>query len=164
MADLPLTGAPASARADDPRRSLVIAFAVLCVVAFYASAAICFYGSDLFGPIRAVGNIFTGLFSGRWGTAFNPMAWITVLFTLGIVMRTVSWFGFEGQQSYAGNFFNDSGLRNFFFEMLLLGVLGWLFWFIVGNAVNNLAAAGIASGFDFLRRPAGLGSRRGDLL
>ncbi|MCB1384801.1 MAG: amino acid ABC transporter permease [Nitratireductor sp.] len=72
-------------------------------------------------------------------------------------MRTVSWFGFEGQQSYAGNFFNDSGLRNFFFEMLLLGVLGWLFWFIVGNAVNNLAAAGIASGFDFLRRPAGFG-------
>ncbi|MFZ1814230.1 MAG: amino acid ABC transporter permease [Rhizobiaceae bacterium] len=157
MAEQHISGGADISGTTDPRRILVIGFAVICVLAFYLSASAYYFSGDLKGPFTAISSIFAGLVTGRWGMALNFISWSMLLFPLGIALRTLSWFGFEGKQAYAGNVFNDSGLRNFFFEMLLLAVLGWLFWFIVGNAVNNLAAAGIASGFDFLRRPAGFG-------
>ncbi|MEZ5872678.1 MAG: ABC transporter permease subunit [Nitratireductor sp.] len=157
MADHHITGAAGMRSASDPRYPLVVLFAVICVAAFYASAAQYFFNGNWSGPIDAVMDTIIGLVTFDFSKALNFAGIAMVLFPIGIVLRTTSWFGFEGKLAYAGNVFNDSSLRNFFFEMLLLSVLGWFFWFIVGNAVTNLAAAGIASGFNFLGTTAGFG-------
>lgn len=142
---------------SDPRYSLVILFAALCIIAFYLSAVHYFFQGSYGAPLASVGGMFAGLAELNLARIFNFISLVLVLFPLAILFRLYSWFGLEGRQSYAGNVFNDSGLRNFFFEMLLLAVLGYLFWFVVGNAVRNLAAASIASGFGFLENEAGFG-------
>ena len=144
-------------RLADPRYPLVILFSILCIAAFYLSAVHYFYGGDYGAPIRSIGGIFSGLAEGDWTRVFNFISLVLLLFPLAIIYRLTTWFGFEGKQSYAGNIFNDSGLRNFFFEMALLSFLGFIFWFVVGNAVRNLEAASIASGFGFLENEAGFG-------
>jgi general L-amino acid transport system permease protein len=141
----------------DPRYPLVILFAGLCVLAYYLSAVHYYYSGSYMAPLAAAGSVFTGMAALDYARIFNFIPLALLLFPVIILMRAVAWFGREGQQSYAGNLFNDSGLRNFFFEMLLLAVLGFFFWFLVGNAVRNLAAANISSGFGFMEREAGFG-------
>jgi general L-amino acid transport system permease protein len=152
----PIAGNEAST-ASDPRYTLVIVFAILAVLVFYLSAVHYYFGGDYTAPLSSIGGIFSGIGKFDLSQAFNFIAWVMLLFPIAIILRTRAWFGFEGKQSYAGNLFNDSGLRNFFFEMLVLSIIGWLFWFVVGNAITNLAAANIASGFGFLSREAGFG-------
>jgi general L-amino acid transport system permease protein len=147
----------AAGQAADPRYPLVIAFAIVCVIAFYLTAVVYYFRGDFAAPIAKVGQIFSGIASLDTAKIFDFISLVLLLFPLGILFRAYSWFGHEGKQSFAGNVFNDSGLRNFFFEMLLLAVLGFSFWFVVGNAVSNLAAAHIASGFGFFSREAGFG-------
>jgi len=142
-------------RQADPRPALAIVFAVFCIAIFYLTAFFHFYDGSAGALFSAIGGIFTGLGRADWGKFFNPLAWLLVLFPIMIAVRVIAWRGDEGSKSYAGNVFNDSSIRNFFFEMLLLGIIGFAFWFLVGNAVHNLAAANIASGFGFLRREAG---------
>lgn len=155
MVDQPMTAARAAPQNADPRPVLVVIFAILTVIAFFACAEAFFYRLDIFAPFRAMGSAVGGLLTANWSAALDFIAWLLVLFPVAIALRTWSWFANEGKQSFAGNVFNDGTLRNFFFEMLLLAALGFVFWFIVGNAVFNLARAGIATGFDFLARPAG---------
>lgn len=51
--------------------------------------------------------------------------------------------------------FNDPSFRAFIIQVLVLGALVWLLWEAVSNTARNLEQAGIASGFGFLREPAG---------
>lgn len=142
---------------SDPRYALVIVFAVLCIIAFFWSAISYFFEGDFGAPFASIGGIFAGIATVNAAKIFNFISLALLLFPLAIAFRTYSWFEVEGKQSFAGNVFNDSSLRNFFFEMLLLGFLGFGFWFLVGNAVRNLEAANIASGFGFLGNTAGFG-------
>lgn len=57
----------------------------------------------------------------------------------------------------SGAWWNDQHVRSLLYQALvLLGVIGVAAWFI-GNAIDNLARAKIASGFGFLDREAGFG-------
>ena len=145
------------ARESDPRPVLAIAFAVICILVFYIAAFVYFFDGNFGAMSASLGGVFVGLANGNWGAFLNPMAWLLLLFPVGIVVRVVTWRADEGAKVFAGNVFNDASIRNFFFEMLLLAIIGFSFWFLVGNAVHNLAAANIASGFAFLRRPASFG-------
>ncbi len=49
----------------------------------------------------------------------------------------------------------DPKIRGIVFQVLLILVVGFLFYTAASNAVANLRAAGIASGFGFLNNPAG---------
>ncbi|KAA2244016.1 amino acid ABC transporter permease [Salinarimonas soli] len=51
--------------------------------------------------------------------------------------------------------FYDPKVRGIFFQAILVLVIGFLFYEAITNAVSNLRAAGIASGFGFLTNPAG---------
>jgi general L-amino acid transport system permease protein len=147
----------AGERTADPRYTLVVIFAILTVVIFFLTAGLYYFDGNLVAPFQSIASIFGGIVSLDFGRIFSFISLVLLLFPIAIAYRVVSWLNFEGKQSYAGNVFNDSGLRNFFFEMLLLAFLGFLFWFVVGNAVHNLAEANIASGFGFLSREAGFG-------
>lgn len=149
--------AAGAAQAGDPRIVLVSIFALLCIAAFYLSAVHFFFDGSYGAPLASVGGIFQGLVALDAGRIFNFIALVLLLFPVAIAFRLYTWTQNEGQQSFAGNLFNDSGTRNFFFEMLLLGFIGYSFWMIVGNAVRNLEAANIASGFGFLDNTAGFG-------
>lgn len=141
----------------DPRPVLAIVFAILCVAAFYFAAVNYFYGGDYGAPFAGIGGIFAGIVSADIGRIFNFIPLTLLLFPIAVGFRLFSWTQNEGKQSFAGNLFNDSSIRGFFFEMVLLGVIGYGFWFLVGNAVSNLEAANIASGFGFLDNTAGFG-------
>jgi general L-amino acid transport system permease protein len=141
----------------DPRYPLVAGFAFLCILAFYLSAVHYYYYGSYLEPLLATSRFFSGLATLDFGEVFNFITLTLLAFPAMILLRGLAWFRHEGKRSFAGNVFNDSGTRNFFFEMLLLGLLGFFFWFVVGNAVRNLAAANIASGFGFLEREAGFG-------
>ena len=49
---------------------------------------------------------------------------------------------------------SDPRLRALVWQALALAAVGALGWFLIGNAVDNLARGSIASGFGFLARPA----------
>jgi general L-amino acid transport system permease protein len=49
----------------------------------------------------------------------------------------------------------DSRARAIVYQVLLAAALGLAFWFVIANTAGNLAARGIASGFQFLFREAG---------
>ena len=49
----------------------------------------------------------------------------------------------------------DSRARAIVYQVLLAAALALAFWFVVANTAENLAARGIASGFQFLFREAG---------
>lgn len=152
----PTAGGEVSAQSD-PRYPLVIIFAVLAILAFYLSAVHYFFEGSYGAPLASIGGIAEGIVNFDLARVFNFISLVLLLFPIAIIFRTKAWFGFEGKQSYAGNLFNDSGLRNFFFEMLVMAFLGFIFWFFVGNTVRNLEAANISSGFGFLERSAGFG-------
>ena len=52
---------------------------------------------------------------------------------------------------------NDPKFRSYAFQGILVVFLVWIVWGMVSNAASNLKAQGIASGFDFLSKPAGFG-------
>lgn len=155
MANQEVAAGPLLKRQSDPRPFLVIAMAIACVIFFWWSARDNYFELSSSRTIAAALDIPSALLSGRWGDALSFVGWALILFPLMIIVRTLYWFENEGRQSYAGNPVNDATLRNYFFEMLLLGFLGFCLWFLVGNAVRNLAAANIASGFAFLGRNSG---------
>ena len=49
---------------------------------------------------------------------------------------------------------NDPRLRGVVYQVLALGAVIAVGWFLVGNTLHNLATRGIVTGFDFLNRPA----------
>jgi len=52
---------------------------------------------------------------------------------------------------------NDPKFRSIIFQAILVGALTWVVWGMISNAAINLKNQGIASGFDFLSKPAGFG-------
>jgi general L-amino acid transport system permease protein len=50
---------------------------------------------------------------------------------------------------------NDPGLRAVVYQVLAVGAVGLVIWFLVSNTLHNLAARNIATGFGFLTREAG---------
>jgi general L-amino acid transport system permease protein len=124
-------------------------------VFFWWAARNHFFDFSAERTLAAALAILQALVERRWFDAMSFTGWALILFPLMIIVRTIYWFEYEGRQSYAGNAVNDATLRNFLFEMLLVGFLGFFLWFLVGNAVRNLAEANIASGFAFLNRNSG---------
>jgi general L-amino acid transport system permease protein len=57
----------------------------------------------------------------------------------------------------SANLLYNPTFRSVVFQALALLALGLFFYTIVDNALNNLAARGIATGFDFLNQEAGFG-------
>jgi general L-amino acid transport system permease protein len=54
-------------------------------------------------------------------------------------------------------FWNDLRVRNLLYQVLVLGAVLALGWFLVANTLHNLAARNIATGLDFLGREAAFG-------
>lgn len=52
--------------------------------------------------------------------------------------------------------FNDPVVRAIFWQIVIVGVVGLVVWWLVSNTVRNLEARRIASGFDYFWREAGL--------
>ncbi|MFI5001013.1 MAG: amino acid ABC transporter permease [Reyranellales bacterium] len=50
---------------------------------------------------------------------------------------------------------NDPVIRGWAFQIVVVGLVGALAWFLVSNTVDNLARQKIATGFDYLNREAG---------
>ncbi len=55
------------------------------------------------------------------------------------------------------NLFYNPTFRSVIFQFLALAALAFFFYTIINNALTNLSARGIATGFDFLNQPAGFG-------
>src|SRR5690242_8170152 len=49
----------------------------------------------------------------------------------------------------------DPKVRGIFYQVLLVVIVGYLFWIAASNAIENLQRAKIASGFGFLNNTAG---------
>src|SRR5262245_30915464 len=50
---------------------------------------------------------------------------------------------------------NDPVVRGWVFQIVVVGAVGFLAWYLVSNTVENLARQKIASGFHYLEREAG---------
>src|SRR3954453_18646056 len=50
---------------------------------------------------------------------------------------------------------NDPVIRGWVFQIVVVGLVGLLAWFLVSNTVENLQRQKIASGFHYLEREAG---------
>lgn len=50
---------------------------------------------------------------------------------------------------------NDPVVRGWVFQIVVIGLVGLLFWFLITNTLENLARQKIASGFSYLNREAG---------
>ncbi|HEY6980024.1 amino acid ABC transporter permease [Reyranella sp.] len=50
---------------------------------------------------------------------------------------------------------NDPVIRGWAFQIVIVGLVGLLAWFLVSNTMENLARQKIASGYDYLSREAG---------
>jgi len=50
----------------------------------------------------------------------------------------------------------DPLVRNIFWQLLILGIVGFVVWWLVSNTMRNLEVRRIATGFGFLEREAGL--------
>ena len=50
---------------------------------------------------------------------------------------------------------NDPVIRGWAFQIVVVGLVGALFWFLVSNTIDNLQRQKIASGFHYLQREAG---------
>jgi len=57
----------------------------------------------------------------------------------------------------APSFWRDPGKRALLWQALLIAGLAYFTWRIIDNTVTNMAARGLASGFDFLSTSAGFG-------
>jgi general L-amino acid transport system permease protein len=51
---------------------------------------------------------------------------------------------------------SDERVRNVFWQMLVVGIVAFIFWWLWSNTVHNLEVRRIATGFGFLNREAGL--------
>lgn len=51
---------------------------------------------------------------------------------------------------------SDPTVRGIVWQILILGAVGWLFWYLASNTSHNLEVRKIATGFGFLWREAGL--------
>src|SRR5882762_6314702 len=49
---------------------------------------------------------------------------------------------------------NDPVIRGWVFQIVVVGAVGFLAWYLVSNTVENLARQKIASGFPYLEREA----------
>jgi general L-amino acid transport system permease protein len=50
---------------------------------------------------------------------------------------------------------NDPVIRGWVFQIVVVGLVGALFWFLISNTIDNLQRQKIASGFHYLQREAG---------
>jgi general L-amino acid transport system permease protein len=50
---------------------------------------------------------------------------------------------------------NDPVIRGWVFQIVVVGLVGALFWFLISNTIDNLQRQKIASGFHYLEREAG---------
>src|SRR5690606_3094152 len=50
---------------------------------------------------------------------------------------------------------NDPATRSIVYQVIALGVVGWVAWFLISNTLYNLSSRNIATGFGFLGREAG---------
>src|SRR3954466_9159870 len=50
---------------------------------------------------------------------------------------------------------NDPVIRGWVFQIVVVGLVGLLAWYLVSNTMENLARQKIASGFHYLEREAG---------
>lgn len=50
---------------------------------------------------------------------------------------------------------SDPALRSWVYQAMILGLVGFVAWYLVSNTLHNLAARNIKTGFDFLHREAG---------
>src|SRR6476660_10322003 len=50
---------------------------------------------------------------------------------------------------------NDPAIRGWVFQLVVVGLVGLLAWFLVSNTLENLQRQKIASGFSYLNREAG---------
>jgi len=55
----------------------------------------------------------------------------------------------------ADSWYNDPRIRGILYQVLLVIVVGGLFWWLGANAARNIAATGRGVGFDFLSRTSG---------
>src|SRR6185437_16482384 len=53
---------------------------------------------------------------------------------------------------------NDPTIRGWVFQLVVVGLVAALAWFLVSNTLENLARQKIASGFSYLNREAGFES------
>ncbi len=58
-------------------------------------------------------------------------------------------------------FWNDLRFRNVLYQVLVLGGVAALLWYLIGNTLHNLAERNIATGLDFLGREAAFGISEG---
>ncbi|MBD1564499.1 amino acid ABC transporter permease [Vibrio sp. SA48] len=63
----------------------------------------------------------------------------------------------EVPSAKSANLFYNPTFRSVVFQVITVSVLGFFFYTIVSNALSNLDARGIATGFDFLDQEAGFG-------
>ncbi|EDK26575.1 amino acid ABC transporter permease [Vibrio chagasii] len=63
----------------------------------------------------------------------------------------------EKPEASSANLLYNPTFRSVVFQIIAIGALGAFFYTIVNNALTNLEARGIATGFDFLSQEAGFG-------
>ena len=63
----------------------------------------------------------------------------------------------EKPEAKSANLLYNPTFRSVVFQIIAIGALGAVFYTIVNNALTNLEARGIATGFDFLSQEAGFG-------
>lgn len=63
----------------------------------------------------------------------------------------------ESAPTKSTNLLYNPTFRSIVFQFVALAALALFFYTIINNALNNLSARGIATGFDFLGQPAGFG-------
>ncbi|MCG9544758.1 amino acid ABC transporter permease [Vibrio sp. Isolate33] len=63
----------------------------------------------------------------------------------------------EKPEAKSANLLYNPTFRSVVFQIIAIGALGTFFYTIVNNALTNLDARGIATGFDFLSQEAGFG-------
>ncbi|MCG9552513.1 amino acid ABC transporter permease [Vibrio sp. Isolate31] len=63
----------------------------------------------------------------------------------------------EKPEAKSANLLYNPTFRSVIFQIIAIGALGAFFYAIVNNALTNLEARGIATGFDFLSQEAGFG-------
>jgi general L-amino acid transport system permease protein len=50
---------------------------------------------------------------------------------------------------------NDPGVRSVIYQILAVGIVGGIVWYLVHNTMHNLSVRNITTGFGFLSREAG---------
>ncbi|MEC7941707.1 MAG: amino acid ABC transporter permease [Pseudomonadota bacterium] len=63
----------------------------------------------------------------------------------------------EKPEAKSANLLYNPTFRSVVFQIIAIGALGTFFYTIINNALTNLEARGIATGFDFLSQEAGFG-------